>query len=338
MDTLGANDFLPRTEGDMRASLIAYIVTLLTVCIVFVSLRFYIRIRVIRNFGKDDWAVAATMLVWFSGLGYHVTIVVLKCAFLLQYRRAFPLPFFQRLCDIFLAFIGCWFVAGIIAPIAVCLPIPDQWKPENLGPQHYCYARWHVWLVHGIIHVLTDFVIFVMPLPLIKTLPLTKAQKATLTAVFCLGFITCVISALRLSTLRAGLFDPDASWVMPKTVFWSVGEITCAILCLCIPVLRPLLGGRAKWQRWRTGGQAAVNELHSHPEFTTDSSQAWTVPASSSRTASRGSTRSHGDIEMRENMWASQNQVGRHKLDPRPTGRDSGLGSWAPTRPLDAPV
>lgn len=112
----------------------------------------------------------------------------LKCAFLLQYRRAFPLPNFQRLCDAFLVFIALWSIAGLIAPVAVCLPIQDQWKPENVGPRRFCLARLNVWIVHGSIHVFTDVLIFIMPLPLIKTLPLTKLQRAALTAVFCLGF------------------------------------------------------------------------------------------------------------------------------------------------------
>ncbi|KAM0283876.1 hypothetical protein ACHAQH_002257 [Verticillium albo-atrum] len=329
MDNSGAHDLQRRAQSDMRASLIAYIVILCSICVIFVSLRFYIRIHVIRNFGKDDWAVAATMLVWFSGLGYHVTIIVLKCAFLLQYRRAFPLPVFQQLCDIFLAFIACWSLVGLIAPLAICLPIPSQWEPENLGSDNFCYGRWQVWLAHGIIHVITDVLIFAMPLPLIKTLPLTKPQKLTLTGVFCLGFITCVISAVRISTLHDGLFDSDASWVMARTIFWSLGEITCAILCLCIPVLRPLLGGRARanLRRWRSGGQADIAGIQNQPHLTIDSSQAWTAPAPSSRTTSRGSIRSVGDIEMRETTWESQNQVTSHKLDPPSMGVEWGVGS-----------
>ncbi|KAM0494131.1 hypothetical protein ACHAPB_008200 [Verticillium nonalfalfae] len=173
-----------------------------------------------------------------------------------------------------------------------------------------------------------DVVIFAMPLPLIKTLPLTKPQKITLTAVFCLGFITCIISAIRISTVHRGLFDADASWVMTRTVYWSVGEITCAMLCLCIPVLRPLLGGRANLRRWRSGAQVEVVETRGHAHFTLDSTQTWTAPAPSNRTASRGSVRSSRDIEMRENTQDRRHEAAKRTSDPPTTGTESsGAGS-----------
>ncbi|KAG7150483.1 hypothetical protein HYQ46_000575 [Verticillium longisporum] len=179
-----------------------------------------------------------------------------------------------------------------------------------------------------IIHVITDVVIFAMPLPLIKTLPLTKPQKITLTAVFCLGFITCIISAIRISTVHRGLFDTDASWVMAKTVYWSVGEITCAMVCLCIPVLRPLLGGRANLRRWRSGAHVEVVETRGHAHFTLDSTQTWTAPAPSHRTASRGSVRSSRDIEMRENTQDRRHEEAKRTSDPPTTGTESsGAGS-----------
>jgi len=43
------------------------------------------------------------------------------------------------------------------------------------------------------------------------------------------------VSALRLTTLRAALEDPDVSWTSATTVFWCVGEVTCcylAMLCM----------------------------------------------------------------------------------------------------------
>jgi hypothetical protein len=52
---------------------------------------------------------------------------------------------------------------------------------------------------------------------------------------------TCVISAIRLTSLRASLVDTDVTWVAPETVYLSMGEVSCAIICVCIPTLRPLV-------------------------------------------------------------------------------------------------
>ncbi|CRK39160.1 hypothetical protein BN1723_000699 [Verticillium longisporum] len=139
---------------------------------------------------------------------------------------------------------------------------------------------------------------------------------------------TCIISAIRISTVHRGLFDTDASWVMAKTVYWSVGEITCAMVCLCIPVLRPLLGGRANLRRWRSGAHVEVVETRGHAHFTLDSTQTWTAPAPSHRTASRGSVRSSRDIEMRENTQDRRHEEAKRTSDPPTTGTESsGAGS-----------
>ena len=52
---------------------------------------------------------------------------------------------------------------------------------------------------------------------------------------------TCVISSIRITTLRASTMSSDVTWTTPMTVLWSMGEVTCAIVCVCVPTLRPLV-------------------------------------------------------------------------------------------------
>jgi hypothetical protein len=113
--------------------------------------------------------------------------MLLKSTFLLQFRRVFPLPNFQRLCDIFLAFLGVWTVVGLIGGATVCLPVSKNWDLED--PIWACEPRFWFWLAHGIVHLITDLLIFIMPLPMLKTLPLPPLHKIVLIAVFCLGFL-----------------------------------------------------------------------------------------------------------------------------------------------------
>ncbi|KXX74748.1 hypothetical protein MMYC01_209107, partial [Madurella mycetomatis] len=179
-------------------------------------------------------------LIFFTSLGYHVYLMLLKATFVLQYRRVFPLPVFQQICDIFLVFLAVWTLAGLVGGATICLPLSKNWDP--LEPIWTCEKRVWFWIGHGIVHVVTDILILIMPLPLLKTLPLPPVQKIVLIGVFCLGFLTCVISGIRLTTIRPSLQDPDLTWTSAQTVLWSFGEVTCSIVCLCIPTLRPLLG------------------------------------------------------------------------------------------------
>ncbi|KAK3897915.1 hypothetical protein C8A05DRAFT_19414 [Staphylotrichum tortipilum] len=286
MDPTTTRTNLPRNDHESVAtSLIVYSSIFLIVNIVVVALRFHVRLRVLRKFGNDDIALVITLgstiagiigitaatrlglgyhidtlpmaerstlfkLIFISSLGYHGTIMLLKATFLLQFRRVFPLPTFQLVCDIFLAFFAAWAVAGIIGGATICLPL--NWDPR--APTWTCDKRLWFWMAHGVIHVVTDVLIFIMPLPLLNTLRLPPLHKMVLIGVFSLGFCTCVISAIRLTTLPASLRDPDISWTSATTVFWSVGEVTCSTVCLCIPTLRPLLGS------WSFLGRIIGNE------------------------------------------------------------------------------
>jgi hypothetical protein len=314
------------SSRSMVRSIQGFVAACLVLCVLFTSLRVYVRLRIIRNFRKDDWAAVATLflmicsgvmaavashrglgshmsvlsdsektfvlvvsplfaptcrreglplselcwlirflqLIWISSLGYLSTTICLKTAFLLQYRRSFPLPTFQRLCDIFLVFLAVWLLAGFVTHFCICRPYKDQWDPIIIDMGDFCKARFDFWLANAIVHVVTDVVLFFMPFPMIRSLPLNLWQKLVLGGVFSLGFFTCAISAIRITTLHAALMGTDQSWNMATTLFWSVAEATCAILCLCIPTLRPLLVRR---KRLRSGPNGAEEpELRSSPE------------------------------------------------------------------------
>jgi hypothetical protein len=110
----------------------------------------------------------------------------MKATVLLQYRRIFPLPSFQRYCDIFLAFVFIWAVTGMLGTLLICLPIDRNWNP--LEPTN-CGNRIYFWETYGILHVITDVFILILPLPVLKMLPLPRVEKRVLIAVFCLGFL-----------------------------------------------------------------------------------------------------------------------------------------------------
>ncbi|KFA75428.1 hypothetical protein S40288_06816 [Stachybotrys chartarum IBT 40288] len=294
-------------------SIQGFVAACLVLSVVLAFLRFYVRLSILRSFRKDDWAVVATLilmicsgamatvashhglgshmsiltdsektfflvLIWISSLGYLSTIIALKTAFLLQYRRAFPLPTFQRLCDIFLGFLAVWLLAGFITQFAICHPLSQQWDPMVIENGHSCKARFHFWLANAIVHVATDIVLFIMPFPMIRNLPQNRMQKFVLGGVFSLGFFTCAISAIRLTTLHAALMGTDQSWEMATTLFWSVGEATCAVVCLCVPTLRPLLAPKKQWR----SGQIWTGEPEQRPfpeRVTRPESDAWNYHA-----------------------------------------------------------
>lgn len=63
MDQINLTRKPPNGQESMVGGLIASAVVFLLVCVVVVALRFYVRLRVIRDFGNDDIALAATLVI-----------------------------------------------------------------------------------------------------------------------------------------------------------------------------------------------------------------------------------------------------------------------------------
>jgi hypothetical protein len=88
------------------------------------------------------------------------------------------------------------------------------------------------------LNIVTDIAVAVLPLPVIKTLNLPRAQKLALTFVFCLGGVTCIISLMRLQSLYAVSVSEDISWDNPMAALWSNLEVGIGIICSCLPTLK----------------------------------------------------------------------------------------------------
>lgn len=59
------------------------------------------------------------------------------------------------------------------------------------------------------------------------------------------GFIirTCLISILRLYSLKIAANTTDPNWDYVDAAMWSVAEVNVAVFCACLPTLKPLLSG-----------------------------------------------------------------------------------------------
>jgi len=174
-------------------------------------------------------------------------------------------------------FIGCWTISQLLITIFTCHPISKFWNSSLPGS---CIPSLPFWYINAAGNILTDVTIFVLPLPALRSLNLHRNQKIVLLAIFSLGFFvsrppslltrseartsldgtlwvqiltnhlpllnqTCAISLIRIQYLR---LSTDTTWDNVGASCWSITEPCSAILCVCLPVLRPLasnvLGGR----------------------------------------------------------------------------------------------
>ncbi|KAM5377930.1 hypothetical protein ACJZ2D_004834 [Fusarium nematophilum] len=260
-------------DGESRSAEIIVILTVFSaLSTIVVALRTWTRLALLRTFGYDDgMMVIAQVLVIGTGvaigfegkygLGHHTWVqpkeyfipymksfyssIVLynlamccvKIAILLQYRRVFAVRMMQRITLFAVAFMGVWTITITFLNILPCIPVQKFWDHTVSGR---CLNSPLVWYIMAGFNLVTDLVIFCLPLPVIRGLHLPRKQKAMLFAVFCLGFFTCIISIIRIRTLKAAGATDDPNWDNVGAATWSFLEVCTAVIAACLPTLRPI--------------------------------------------------------------------------------------------------
>ncbi|KAF6802774.1 integral membrane protein [Colletotrichum sojae] len=276
MDPANGNDTTTSTFSesvdahDSRAGalLVAGIVSSVIVAITS-GLRVYVRGFMVRRWGADDTflAFAAIAVLLHNsflcvatkfGLGshwwvtpislllkgrrialfvlviYQIAYVTIKIAFLLQYRRVFPGRRVELCCNVGITFLV---VFGLSLLVAQGITYEYIYK-QGIEVSPVDVIGW--WIANAAIHLITSILIFILPLPLLGRLRLNTTQKAALFASFGLGLLTCAASVVRLVKTPDSLKTIDIPYEAAVALVWAMIELSCAVVCCCIPTLRPL--------------------------------------------------------------------------------------------------
>ena len=110
----------------------------------------------------------------------------IKMSFLFQYRRILPSPFMQIASLAAIIFVAMFLLVQLFTAIFTCVPIAAMW---DSSVKARCINRLAVWYTNAAVNIVTDLVVFTLPLPLLGSLKLPTKQKAVLLGVFCLGFL-----------------------------------------------------------------------------------------------------------------------------------------------------
>ncbi|PVH91852.1 hypothetical protein DM02DRAFT_663536 [Periconia macrospinosa] len=253
---------------------------------IFVFLRLWTRFVIIRAAGPEDgvlvfsWICTMLFMVCVSlqihyGLGKHAktlstheaeqlslyfyisicvycaSLGLTKLAILMQYRRVFQTPRFQIWNWVVIAIIIGFLIGTVGAAIFICTPVQKFWKTELEG---HCINKSASWLANAVMSVITDLMIIILPMPVIRRLQLKPTQKYLLMGIFAFGAIVCVISVLRMHSLIIIARSTDPSYDNTTAASFSAVEAWVAIICACLPTLRPLLS------QWFSGLGSSAHE------------------------------------------------------------------------------
>ncbi|KAH8656277.1 hypothetical protein BGZ61DRAFT_466937 [Ilyonectria robusta] len=250
------------------STVIAVVSCVLFVAFLAVAMRVYARAVLISQFGMDDYAsivsfvfvfICGFFVAWNTRFGfgthvaflteeqiraylkifyisvvfYNVAMGAIKTTFLLQYYRVFARPMVRNVIIGAGVVIGGWSTSQIFLAIFACTPVSAFWTGEGT-----CIDNLPAWYVNATGNIITDLIVLILPLPVIKNLNLASRQKIILLGVFCLGFLTCAISFVRIRFLK---LSQDFTWTNVEAAAWSISELCSALTCVCLPTLRPLI-------------------------------------------------------------------------------------------------
>ncbi|KAL9597906.1 MAG: hypothetical protein Q9219_004859 [cf. Caloplaca sp. 3 TL-2023] len=280
---------------------------------IFMALRVYTKVRIIKVFGLEDWTIIVAYLctVFISidclvqqkyGNGIHewditlaklipyskvrtiiaastLTIILLthfqwgaasvviyvpavglaKVAILLFYLRLNPERGFRTAVYVSLLLTTSYVLALSFAILFECSPVAKFWNPLLEGE---CVDSTKLYLANAILNVIFDFVVLLVPVPMLRKLQIPRRQKLVIAGLFSLGSITCIVSAVRIYFQQSVLAEKDdLSWHIVTPTSLVFVECNLSIICGCVMVLRPFLRrhlpkvlGGYDYRRYRSPG------------------------------------------------------------------------------------
>ncbi|KAB8269180.1 hypothetical protein BDV30DRAFT_230069 [Aspergillus minisclerotigenes] len=196
--------------------------------------------------------------LWASVPLYNLSLNLTKASMILLYLRLFPLRTYQIIIYIVLIFViitGLWMV---FASFFMCIPIRGAW---DISSPHNCIPKEVLWSLNAALQIITDMTIVILPMPLLAKLQLPRKQKIALILVFALGTLFvypfhfqhppyqtnntsssgCAVSIVRLTALVQMIQSTDRTKYNAAAANWSFIESSVAIICACLPPLRPII-------------------------------------------------------------------------------------------------
>ncbi|KKK12119.1 hypothetical protein AOCH_002658 [Aspergillus ochraceoroseus] len=213
--------------------------------------RVYTRAFLVKQMGADDWTILVSLCLswiffglfvgetaylmgehydkvppatfnkqmicfWASVPIYQATLISTKASILLQYKRVFSTPRMRLACYYLLGFLAVWGTWTFLSAWLNCLPVAN-------------------------IHIFTDTLILIYPMPVLKNLQLPLRQKLALMCIFALGVFVLVTSVLRLRSLLVIADSSDETYDNVGAATWSAIECNVALMCASLPATRAFI-------------------------------------------------------------------------------------------------
>ncbi|KAI1497962.1 hypothetical protein F5X99DRAFT_395233 [Biscogniauxia marginata] len=271
----------------------ALIIIQLIVCplaLICLALRLWVRMRRLKRCWWDDWLMVAAAVCccgvtisvilatqWY-GWNIHVwdltstqmvhgrqvsiagqTIFVFasglsKLSILASYLRiAVVGSWFRRLTWCTIVIVTAAMPGFLLLLWLQCRPASSYWNISLLSRD--CIAEGPPLMGQTIVTVLTDFMVYILPMPTLWGLKLPALQRISLMVLFGFGSLVVVAGCIRTYWIHHVEYDTyDVTWEGFDLWIWAAVEVNLGVICGCAPVLKTLVWpSKAESSKSRSG-------------------------------------------------------------------------------------
>ncbi|KAF2246551.1 hypothetical protein BU26DRAFT_48625 [Trematosphaeria pertusa] len=187
-------------------------------------------------------------LIFFEETKFAINCVsilglgLIKSSILVLYKNIFRVRKFQLVIYGMLAFVIGWTISFFFSHLFTCFPITVFIEPYY---GNKCVKTVPMFMALLFTDVIADVVILVLPIPMILSIQLPMKKKLAVIGMLGLGAAVCAVSITRVVATYAIAEEyikhsNDVIYYTAPVFFWTNIELSLAIVCACLPTLRPI--------------------------------------------------------------------------------------------------
>ncbi|KAI1154181.1 hypothetical protein F4825DRAFT_472892 [Nemania diffusa] len=138
-----------------------------------------------------------------------------------------------------------FYLAVLILANLLCTPPEHAWDPLTEG---HCNDVKRPEVVGAALNSASDVIIFVLPQTVIWKLRMSRKQRLGYSILFAIGLAAVAASGARLVSLIYQYHGGDETYNAAPFLLWSLAEMTCIFLVLCVPSTPKAFQNLRLWQ------------------------------------------------------------------------------------------
>jgi hypothetical protein len=192
--------------------------------------------------------------LYIEELLYIITICSIRLSVLFLYFRIFPNIYFKIYGYVVGAIVVAAGISDLLVAIFQCTPVPLAWDITITPGNCINFLAWFI--AAKVIGFVLEVVILVFLIKPVWQLHLPLAEKLGVLGIFLTGWLSLIISAIRLGIL-INLLKNVSGIQSPRVWIWTIAEMVTADIAASLPTFRPLIRAVSSWvreTRWTQGG------------------------------------------------------------------------------------